>query len=62
MKEHEAAGKIVDKDSQGNYKVPKFELNLVLTIKRKHLIMNETKMQDKLDVNAVADEVNCDFD
>lgn len=62
MQEHEAAGKPVEKDAEGNQKIPKFELNLVLKIKRKHLEMKETKFQDKLDSSAPGDEMTCDFD
>lgn len=62
MQQHEALGKPVEKDAEGNFKIPKFELNLVLKIKRKHLEMKDTKFQDKLDSSAPGEEMTCDFD
>jgi hypothetical protein len=42
----EAEGKVFEKNADGSFKVPKFELNLILKIKRKHLKFEKTKFKD----------------
>lgn len=56
-KEMEINGNVFKKDSQGNIIVPKFELNLVLKIKRKHLLMKEIKLVDKFNPDAPSEEM-----
>jgi len=53
-------GKVFEKNADGTFKVPKFELNLILKVKRKHLIFEGVKFKD-LDT-AGAEEIENDID
>lgn len=53
----EAEGVVFKKDSNGNIIPPKFELNLILKIKRKHLLMHEVKLVDKFNPDAAGEEL-----
>jgi len=62
MKALEAEGKPVEKDTDGNTRVPKFELNLILKVKRKHLEMKGTLFTDKFDLAAQIEVMESDID
>lgn len=53
----EAEGIVFKKDADGNIIAPKFEVNLILKIKRKHLLMPEVKLIDKFDPDAASEEM-----
>lgn len=53
----EAEGIVFKKDADGNIIAPKFELNLILKIKRKHLLMPEIKLVDKFNPDAASEEM-----
>lgn len=48
----EAAKKEVPKNEDGTYKVPKFELNYAIKIKRKHVIFKNMRFKNLNDSNA----------
>lgn len=55
MQAQEAAGKKIEKNEDGSYNIPKFELNYILKVKRKHILFKNIKFKNESD--ATSEEV-----